>query len=69
MQRITIDPFDLYLTLVAAIVDQVADAAATSTGENRFKIEAMLLRQLMQNLPRQIETAEEAARMSIGNGA
>jgi hypothetical protein len=68
MQRIINDPFDLYLSLVAAIVDQVADAAAGSTGENRFEIEAQLLRRLMQDLPRQIKAAEEAARTTIEDG-
>jgi hypothetical protein len=53
---------------VTAIVEQVADATAASSGEDRFEIEARLLRRLMQDLPRQIEAAEEAARMRTGNG-
>ena len=65
MQRVITDPFELCLNLAAAIVEQVADAAAASTGENRFEIEARLLRQLMQDLPRQIEAAEGAAKMRI----
>jgi len=68
MQRVITDPFELCLSLVAAIVEQVADAAAASTGENRFEIEARLLRQLMQDLPRQIEAAEGAARTRIEDG-
>jgi hypothetical protein len=68
MQGIITDPFDLCLGLVVAIVEHVADAAAVSTGENRFEIEARLLRRLMQDLPKPIEAAEEAARMRIGDG-
>jgi hypothetical protein len=63
MKRITTDPYELCLSLVTAIVEQVAAAAAPSSGERRFEIEARLLRQLMQDLPRQIETAEMATRM------
>ena len=62
MQRIITDSYDLCLSLVTAIVEQIA-AAAASSGEDRFEIEARLLRELMQNLPRQIEAAEQAARM------
>jgi hypothetical protein len=57
------DPCELCLSLVTSIVEQVAAAAAASSGEHRFEIEARLLRQLMQDLPRQIEMAEQAARM------
>ena len=46
-----------------AIVEQVAAAAAASSREHRFEIEARLLKQLMEDLPRQIEAAEQAARM------
>ena len=46
-----------------AIVEQIAAAAAATSGEHRFEIEARLLRQLMQDLPRQIEAAEQCARM------
>jgi hypothetical protein len=49
-----------------AIVEHVADAAAASSGEDRFEIEAQLLRRLMQDLPRQIKAAEEAARRTNG---
>ena len=63
MQRIITDSYDLCLSLVTAIVEQIAAAAAASGGEDRFEIEAQLLRELMQNLPRQIEAAEQAARM------
>ena len=62
MQRIIMDPCELCLSLVTAIVEQVAVAAAASSGEHPFEIEARLLRQLMQDLPRQIEAAEGAAR-------
>jgi hypothetical protein len=62
MQRTTADTCELCLRLVTAIVEHVADAAAASSGEDRFEIEAQLLRQLMQDLPRQIKAAEEAAR-------
>ena len=58
----------LCLSLVVAIVGQVADAAAASTGEHVFEIEARLLRRLMQDLPRQIEVAEAAARTRAENG-
>ena len=62
MQSITTDSCELCFSLVMAIVEQIA-AAAASSGEDRFEIEARLLRELMQNLPRQIEAAEQAARM------
>ena len=67
MQRTTADTCELCLRLVTAIVEQIA-AAAASSGEHRFEIEARLLRQLMQDLPRQIEAAEEAARRTIEDG-
>jgi hypothetical protein len=63
MQSITTDSGELCLSLVTAIVEQVAAAAAASSGEHRFEIEARLMRQLMQDLPRQIEAAEQCARM------
>jgi hypothetical protein len=50
MQPIIGDTFELCLRLVTAIVEQVADAAAASSGQDRFEIEAQLLRQLMQDL-------------------
>jgi hypothetical protein len=40
MQRIIADTRELCLSLVTAIMEQVADAAAASTGEDRFEIEA-----------------------------
>jgi hypothetical protein len=40
MQRIIADTRELRLSLVTAIMEQVADAAAASTGEDRFEIEA-----------------------------
>ena len=69
MQRITADTCELCLRLVSAIVEQVADAAAASSGEDRFEIEAQLLRRLMQDLPRQIKAAEQAARMITEEGS
>jgi hypothetical protein len=48
---------------VTAIVEQLADAAAPSSGEHRFEMEARLLRQLMRDLPRYIDAAEDAAKM------
>jgi hypothetical protein len=60
---------ELCLSLVTAIVEQVAVAAAARSGEHPFEIEARLLRQLMQNLPRQIEAAEGAARMTVEDGS
>ena len=68
MQRIIADTCELCIRLVTAIVEQVADAAAASSGEDRFEIEAQLLRRLMQDLPRQINAAEEAARRTIKDG-
>jgi hypothetical protein len=67
MQFIT-DPSELCLSLVVAIVEQVADAAAASTGEHLFEIEALLLTRLMQDLPQQIEAAKAAAKMRTENG-
>jgi hypothetical protein len=66
MQRTTADTCELCLRLVSAIVEQVADAAAASSGEHLFKIETRLLRRLMQDLPRQIKAAQEAARRTNG---
>ena len=68
MQRTTADTCELCLRLVTAIVEHVADDAAASSGEDRFEIEAQLLRRLMQDLPRQIKAAEEAARRTIEDG-
>ena len=68
MQRIITDPCEFCLSIVTSIVEHIADAAAASSGEHRFEIEAQLLRQLMHELPRQIEVAEQAARMTIGDG-
>ena len=68
MQRTTTDTCELCLRLVTAIVEHVADAAAASSGEDRFEIEALLLRRLMQDLRKPIEAAEEAARMRFGDG-
>jgi hypothetical protein len=65
MQPIIGDTFELCLRLVTAIVEQVADAAAASSGQDRFEIEAQLLRQLMQDLPRQIKAADEAVRRTV----
>jgi hypothetical protein len=45
------------------MVEQVAAAAAASSREHRFEIEARLLKQLMEDLPRQMEAAEQAVRM------
>ena len=42
--------------------------AAASSGQDRFEIEAQLLRRLMQELPRQIRAAEEATRRTIEDG-
>ena len=67
MQSITTDSCELCLSLVMAIVEQIA-AAAASSGEDRFEIEAQLLRRLMQDLPWQIKAAEEAARRTIEDG-
>ena len=63
MRSITTDPYELCVSLVTAIVEQLADAAQPSSGERRFEMEARLLRQLMCDLPRHIEAAEEAAKM------
>jgi len=63
MQRITTNPYELCVCLVTAIVEQLAEAAAPSNGVHRFDMEARLLRQLMQDLPQHIATAEEAAKM------
>ena len=68
MQRTTTDTCELCLRLVTAIVEHVADAAAAGSGEDRFEIEAQLLRRLMQDLPRQINAAEEAVRRTIEDG-
>jgi hypothetical protein len=43
MPRTTADTCELCLRLVTAIIEQVADAAAASSGEDRFEIEAQLL--------------------------
>jgi hypothetical protein len=69
MQHIIADTCELCLSLVTAIVEEVADAAAASSGEDRFEVEARLLRRLMQDLPRQIEAAEQAARMITEEGS
>jgi hypothetical protein len=67
MQRINTDSRELCLSLVTAIVEQIAAAEATSS-DHRFEIEARLLTQLMQDLPQQIEMAEQAARMITEEG-
>ena len=46
---------------MTAIVEQVADAAAASSGENMFTVEAWLLQYLLDNLPEMIDSAEQAA--------
>jgi hypothetical protein len=69
MQRIIADTCELCLSLVTAIVEQVADAAAASSGEDRFEVEARLLRRLMQDLPRRIEAAEQAAWRTTEDGS
>jgi hypothetical protein len=61
MQRIITDTSELCLSLVTAIVEQVADAAAANSGENMFTVEAWLLQYLYDNLPEMIHAAEEAA--------
>jgi hypothetical protein len=68
MPRIITDSCELCLCLVTAIVEEIA-AAAASSGEDRFEIEARLLRHLMQDLPRQIKAAEQAARMITEEGS
>jgi hypothetical protein len=61
--QISADASELCLNLAA-----VAEAAAASTGENLFEIEARLLRRLMEDLPRRIEVAEAAAGMRTEKG-
>ena len=61
MQRIIIDTCEHCLSLVTAIVEQVADAAAASSGENMFTVEAWLLQYLLDNLPEMIDAAKQAA--------
>jgi hypothetical protein len=61
MQRIITDTSELCLSLVTAIVEQVANAAAANSGENMFTVEAWLLQYLYDNLPEMIHAAEEAA--------
>jgi hypothetical protein len=61
----SVDPYQLCVGLVIAIVEHLADATASSSGVDRFEIEAQLLRQLMQDLPGQLLAAEEAAKMIL----
>ena len=48
MERIT-NVCELYLSLISAVTDQMADAAAPYSGENMFEIEVRLLRHLAIN--------------------
>ena len=61
MQRIIIDTCEHCLSLVTTIVEQVADAAAASSGENMFTVDAWLLQYLLDNLPEMIDAAKQAA--------
>jgi hypothetical protein len=60
MQRI-VDVRELFLSMVVANADQIADQAAPSSGESMFTIEAELFRHLQQNLPEMIRNVDEAA--------
>ena len=62
MDRIT-NVCELYLSLVSAVTDQMADAAAPYSGENMFEIEVRLLRHLQANLPEMIRCTQEAVLM------
>ena len=50
-------------SLVSAVTDQMADAAAPYSGENMFEIEVRLLRHLQANLPEMIRCTQEAVLM------
>jgi hypothetical protein len=60
MQRI-VDVRELFLSMVIANADQIADQAAPGSGESMFTIEAALFRHLQDNLPEMIRNVDEAA--------
>ena len=60
MQRVT-DVKELFLSIVFATADQIADQAAPGSGESMFTIEGALFRHLQENLPEMIRNVDEAA--------
>jgi hypothetical protein len=60
MQRI-VDVRELFLSMVVANADQIADQAAPGSGESMFALEAALFRHLQENLPAMIRNSDEAA--------
>jgi len=58
----------MYLAIINAITDAVAQSAVEHSGENLFRVEAQLLRKLQQELPLMISMTEEAAMLGEGDG-